>query len=71
MSERFYRNGVLVAVHDIVERLRDHVDNRGGPSIENGAWQMMLEAADEIERLKAALNESRQQRDQYRSDYSL
>lgn len=38
---------------DLVERLRNHVNNRGGPSIENGAWQMMLDAADMIEHLKA------------------
>lgn len=37
---------------DIVKRLRNHVNNRGGPSIANGAWEMMLEAADEIERLR-------------------
>jgi hypothetical protein len=36
---------------DIVERLRAHVTDRGGASLPNGAWDMMLEAADEIERL--------------------
>lgn len=36
----------------IEERLRQHVTARGGPQIENGAWSMMLEAADEIERLR-------------------
>lgn len=40
---------------DIVERLRNHVNHRGGPTIENSAWQMMLEAAAEIEKLRAAL----------------
>jgi hypothetical protein len=39
---------------DIIERLRKHVNNRGGPSIANGAWEMMLEAATEIEQLRAA-----------------
>jgi hypothetical protein len=37
---------------DIVERLRKHVNDRGGASLENGAWSMMLKAADEIERLR-------------------
>lgn len=42
---------------DIVERMRNHVNYRGGPTIENSAWQMMLESADEIERLRAAIFE--------------
>ena len=37
---------------DFVERLRKHVNDRGGASLENGAWSMMLKAADEIERLQ-------------------
>lgn len=37
---------------DIVDRLRKHVNNRGGASLQNGAWQMMLDAADEIERYR-------------------
>jgi hypothetical protein len=37
---------------DVVERLRNHVNNRGGASLQNGAWQMMLDAADEIERCR-------------------
>lgn len=37
---------------DIVERLRAHVKDRGGSSLANGAWDMMLEAANEIERLE-------------------
>lgn len=36
----------------IEERLRQHVTARGGPQIENGVWSMMLEAADEIDRLR-------------------
>lgn len=44
---------------DIVKRLRDHVNNRGGPSIQNGAWEMMLEAADFIEQLREALRLTR------------
>ena len=40
---------------DIVERLRKHVNDRGGASLENGAWSMMLKGADEIERLREAL----------------
>ena len=37
---------------DIVERLRKHVNDRGGASLENGAWSMMLKGANEIERLQ-------------------
>lgn len=44
---------------DITKRLRDHVNNRGGPSIQNGAWEMMLEAADFIEQLREALRLTR------------
>lgn len=40
---------------DIVERLRKHVNDRGGASIDNGAWQMMLDAADEIVHLRDEL----------------
>jgi hypothetical protein len=41
------------AEQDIVERLRNHVNHRNGPSLLNGAWQMMLDAADEIAKLRA------------------
>lgn len=48
---------------DLIARLRDHVNHRGGPSIEGGSWAMMLTAADaleaqakEIEELKKELN---------------
>ena len=44
-------------VIDIVERLRKHVNDRGGASLENGAWSMMLKGADEIERLREVLKE--------------
>ena len=37
---------------DIVEQLRKHVNDRGGASLENGAWSMMLKGADEIEQLR-------------------
>lgn len=40
---------------DIVERLRKHVNDRGGTSLENGTWQMMLDAAAEIEDLRIAI----------------
>jgi len=48
---------------DIVQALRDHVNSRGGPSknengeviMKNGAWDMMLEAADEIEKLRGVI----------------
>ena len=42
---------------DIVKRLRKHVNDRGGASLENGAWSMMLKSADEIERLREVLKE--------------
>lgn len=38
---------------DLVKRLRDHVNVRGGPTMKNGAWDMMLEAADRIDELEA------------------
>lgn len=43
---------------DIAYRLRNHVKSRlpaQEPAMRNGAWDMMLEGADEIERLRAAL----------------
>jgi hypothetical protein len=43
------------AVPDIAVRLREHVRNRGGSTLGNGAWDMMLEAADEIERTREVL----------------
>lgn len=52
------------SVSTLVDRLRNHVRDRGGMSrdaetgeivLPNGAWAMMLAAADEIEQLKAAL----------------
>jgi hypothetical protein len=48
-----------VSETDIVKRLRDHVNNRGGASIQNGAWEMMLEASDMIEQLREALRLTR------------
>jgi hypothetical protein len=36
----------------IIQRLRAHVAARGGPTVANGAWQMMLDAADRIETLE-------------------
>lgn len=41
---------------DLVARLRSHVRSRlsgSAPVLSNGAWEMMLEAADEIKRLRA------------------
>lgn len=41
---------------EIINRLRNHVRSRlpgTAPQIENGAWQMMLDAADRIEELEA------------------
>jgi hypothetical protein len=43
----------MITEQDIVERLRNHVNHRNGPSLLNGAWQMMLDAADEIISLRA------------------
>lgn len=47
----------------LAQRLREHVMSRGGPSkdasgnpvLPNGAWQMMLDAADHIESLERKL----------------
>jgi len=41
----------------IQTRLRDHVKKRGNPSIPNGAWNMMLEAADRIDQLETQITE--------------
>lgn len=38
--------------NNIAEKLRNHVNSRGGASLENSVWQLMLDAADEIERLQ-------------------
>jgi hypothetical protein len=38
---------------DIVERLRNHVNHRNGPSLLNGEELMMLDAAAEITKLRA------------------
>jgi hypothetical protein len=43
--------------HDVKKRLRDHVVSRGGPSIHNGVWQLMLDAADYIQALEERLDE--------------
>lgn len=43
---------------ELSERLRKHVTSRlpgQEPAIKNGAWQMMLDAADELDRMEAAL----------------
>lgn len=51
---------------DLVERLTNHVQSRGGPAKdENGnyigtAWPMMLEAATRITELQAQLKEARE-----------
>jgi hypothetical protein len=42
----------MITEQDIVERLRNHVNHRNGPSLLNGAWQMMLDAAEEITKLR-------------------
>lgn len=39
--------------NNIAEKLRNHVNSHGGPSLENGVWQLMLDAAGEIERLQS------------------
>lgn len=52
---------VGVNAYDLARRMRDHVVSRGGaskdkygnPVIPNGAWSMMLQAADELERLSS------------------
>lgn len=49
-------------VHDLVERIRFHIGIRGGPTKDDDGnyigttWPMMLQAADEIERLRSQLD---------------
>lgn len=40
----------------IVENMRNHVNHRGGPTIQNSAWTMMLDAADLIDTLHAKIS---------------
>lgn len=42
---------------DLPFRLRNHVLNRGGPMLKNGAWDMMLEAAARIRELEDEIDE--------------
>lgn len=42
-------------------RLREHVKKRGNPTIPNGAWDMMLEAADRIDDLEAEVKDLREE----------
>ncbi len=54
----YFRTGKLMT--DIVERLRRHVSSRvchPDYRLQNGAWSMMEEAADEIERLRGIVKE--------------
>jgi hypothetical protein len=37
------------SAEDLADRLRRHVQERGGPTIENGVWQLMLDAADALD----------------------
>ena len=39
----------------LAKRMRDHVNVRGGPTMKNGAWNMMLEAADKMEAQEATI----------------
>lgn len=51
-------DGMSTAQAPLKQRLRDHVTSRlpgSEPIIKNGAWQMMLDAADEIDRLEKAI----------------
>lgn len=54
----------------LCERLRKHVQDRGGAAIENGAWQMMLEAADRLESLSRQLSDAQRERDELRAAVS-
>lgn len=45
----------VLAPADLIDRLRSHIRSRGGPTIENGAWALMLAAAAQVERDQAEL----------------
>jgi hypothetical protein len=52
MSEKFLETSVSeLSADEIVKRLRNHVNERGGPTLNNGTWELMLRAADLIEEL--------------------
>lgn len=40
---------VAITREDLIYRLRSHVRSRGAPSVPNGAWALMLEAARQLE----------------------
>lgn len=40
---------VAITREDLIFRLRQHVRSRGKPSVPNGAWALMLEAANQLE----------------------
>lgn len=43
----------------LAERLREHVQSRGGTASKNGAWEMMLEAADALDRAEKLVESAR------------
>lgn len=38
--------------HELAAAMKAHVQHRGGATMQNTAWTMMLEAADAIEKLE-------------------
>lgn len=48
-------------------RLREHVGVRGGPTLQNGVWQLMLDAADEMDAIQRKLDDAEDARDRAHS----
>lgn len=43
-------------MNEISQKLRSYVQSRGGPALKGGAWELMLEAADEIDRMQTRVD---------------
>ena len=46
-------------MNDLSKRLRGHVISKGGSRLKNGAWDMMMEAADRIDALEISLEKAK------------
>jgi hypothetical protein len=57
------RKNIRLTIQDrtLAERLRAHVQDRGMPVLQNGAWTMMLHAADKIEELECTADNLREE----------